>query len=369
MKLSDLFINSATTGLTDQRDDGAMPGGQNGPHGDPETPVRCTSHWLILFLEAYRQSGETQFEDAAARCLQYLKSREARPMGAAFFHRKNPKKDFSNGVMGQAWTIEALVHAYRHFGDDKLLTMAEELFNIHPYDDEVQCWSVVNVDGSIRGFDRTFNHQLWFASAGCRLMREGIESVKAATMNFVKHIEKNIELYPDGVIQHYPYGYSRPDTPRRKAGYWLHRVKETIRPTRQIYFHSLGYHGFNACALAVIHKCIPDHPFFISDTYRKTLELYEKNDTEKNMENTKFGYPYNPPGIEAAVSIRESKFWPEEKKEKLIGRWLQNQFDHSFDFKNNRMNLNTPDPVTLQARLYELYNLDSFEYEIDMPAG
>jgi len=367
MKLSELFISSAETGRTDQRDDGAMPAGTNGPHGDPETPVRCTSHWLILFLEAYRQSGNTGFEDAAARCLYYLKSREARPMGATFFHRKNPKKDFSNGVMGQAWTIEALVHAYRHWGDDDALQTAEELFNLHPYNKSVQCWSVVNVDGSIRGFDTTFNHQLWFASMGCRLMNEGVESVKKTTLHFIDHIESNIELYPDGVIQHRPYGYARRDTPRKTAGQLVHRLKEKLRPNRALYSHSLGYHGFNAYALAVIRTLLPDHSLFSSDIYKKSIELYRTERIEDEMAETTFGYPYNPPGIEAAVSIEKAGFLTDDEKKSMAGRWLQNQFAHSFNFKSRRMERNTPDPVTLQARLYELYSLDSFEYDIEIP--
>lgn len=36
---------------------------------------------------------------------------EARPMAATFWHRKNPEKDACNGLIGQAWTIEALTMA------------------------------------------------------------------------------------------------------------------------------------------------------------------------------------------------------------------------------------------------------------------
>lgn len=367
MQLSEIFLKSAETGLRDQRKNGSMPPGQNGPHGDPETPVRNTSHWLIIYLKAFRFSGERRFEKASRKCLEYLASLEARPKNATFFHRKNPKKDFSNGVMGQAWTIEALIYAYRHFGDSWILNTATEVFNLHPYDKSVQCWSVVNVDGSIRGFDTTFNHQLWFASMGCRLMNENVASVEEKTMNFVDHIDKNLDQYPDGVIQHRPYGYARPDSVRKTIGYLVHKAKEKFNQDYKLYSHSLGYHGFNAYALLVIQNCLPDHSFFQTDNYRKCIKLYKEKGIETEIAKTKFGYPYNPPGIEAAVSIQGAEFWSAEEKEKLILRWLQTQFDQSFNFETWRMERNTPDPVTLSARLYELYKLDSFEYDIILP--
>lgn len=364
MMLADLIIKSAETGFYEQNSDGSMPAGHNGPHRDPETPVRNTSHWLIFFLLAYKLSSEKKFEAASEKCLRYLESDKARPMNATFFHRFNREKDFSNGVMGQAWTMEALIYGYKHFKYEKTLKIAEDIFNIHPYDRTLQCWKTVNVDGSIRGFDSTFNHQLWFASIGCRLISEGINSAKESTLHFIDHITDNLETYPDGVISHYPYGYSKPETFRRKVGRFIHKVKNRLSSQKAQYFHSLGYHGFNTYALSVIYESFPDIDLFQSDTLKQTIELFSDRDFEKNMVNTKFGYPYNPPGIEAAVSIEKMGVLPIDDKKKLILRWLQNQFDNSFNYSTYRMGKNTSDPVTLQARLYELYRLSDFDYDI-----
>ena len=76
-----------------------------------ETPVRNTAHWLITMLKAYEISNETKFKDSAWRAVQYLLSPSARPMNATFFCRTNPEKDFCNGLVGQAWIIEALAIA------------------------------------------------------------------------------------------------------------------------------------------------------------------------------------------------------------------------------------------------------------------
>ena len=48
--ITELFTNSAKRGLAIQKKDGSIPAGFNGPYHDTETPVRNTSHYLMLFL-------------------------------------------------------------------------------------------------------------------------------------------------------------------------------------------------------------------------------------------------------------------------------------------------------------------------------
>lgn len=50
-KLWDLIAKSAKRGIKLQAEDGSMPAGHNGPHNDPETPVRNTAHWCITLNE------------------------------------------------------------------------------------------------------------------------------------------------------------------------------------------------------------------------------------------------------------------------------------------------------------------------------
>lgn len=364
MNLSELFLQSAKTGLGGQNKDGSMPAGHNGPHNDPETPVRNTSHWLILFLKAYGLSGHKPFQEAAESCLAYLLSEEARPGGASFFHRKNPEKDFSNGVMGQAWTIEALAYAYRHFNDKKILKTVESVFTLHPYNYSVQAWKIVNPDGTLSRFDRTFNHQLWFASIGCELIRLGIGSVKEPVEHFIKHIHKNIELYPDGVIKHYPYAYSYPSSLRKTAGRFKNRLEELLNRDDGKYSHSVGYHPFNLYALAVINQYDSGIPFFKSGLFSKALGVIESDKFKKYMDKAKFGFPYNPPGIEIAVALQCGNHLSEEKRKELQQEWLNKQFQMTFDFSTYTMSKNVPDEKTNHARLYELYRLENFDLEI-----
>ena len=48
IRLWDLIVKSADKGKELQAGDGSMPAGHNGPHNDPETPVRNTAHWINI---------------------------------------------------------------------------------------------------------------------------------------------------------------------------------------------------------------------------------------------------------------------------------------------------------------------------------
>lgn len=129
-----LLVKSANEALRKQNSNEAMPAGQNGPYGDAETPVRNTAHWLFSFCRLYKRTQNKVFYEAAQKAADYLLSSEARPMGASFWCRKNPEKDFCNGVMGQAWVIEALVEAARVLKRQECYRLAEEVFLLHPWD-------------------------------------------------------------------------------------------------------------------------------------------------------------------------------------------------------------------------------------------
>ena len=45
-------------------------------------------------------------------------------MNATFYCRLNPEKDFSNGLIGQAWVIEALVEAHKLTKEDSYIEKA-----------------------------------------------------------------------------------------------------------------------------------------------------------------------------------------------------------------------------------------------------
>ena len=204
MNLYDILIQSATAALSLQdSEQGFMPAGHNGAYHDPETPVRNTAHWLITFLKAYEISGEAKFLDGAKQTISYLCSPEIRPMGATFWHRKNPSKDFCNGLMGQAWTIEALPVAAEKLAMPELFTLAEQVFLLHPIDQVSGGWQRVGVDGSHLAVDYTFNHQLWFAASGGLLAKASqSQAVNQKVQQFLDSLLSLFEVYPCGLIRH-----------------------------------------------------------------------------------------------------------------------------------------------------------------------
>ena len=57
------------------------------------------------------KTSEEKFKKAALACTEYLSGQKARPYGKTFCHRKSDSKDKCNGLIGQAWSIEAIAIA------------------------------------------------------------------------------------------------------------------------------------------------------------------------------------------------------------------------------------------------------------------
>ncbi|NVJ86748.1 MAG: agl cluster protein AglQ [Algoriphagus sp.] len=358
MNTEEVLFKSASAALSRQFLDGSMPAGHNGPYRDPETPVRNTSHWLISYLKSYELTGENKFKEAAEKSLSYLMSEKARPMKATFWHRKNPKKDFSNGLMGQAWTIEALEYAFRFFGDDAILRLAVDVFRLHPYKSAHKAWETVNVDGSIKGFDPTFNHQLWFAAVGGVLSKHGDQEIRTQVLDFINGLSDSMKTYSNGVIKHHPTGYQ---SVGKKEKLWAHYRHFRI-PRKQkeyTYLKSIGYHGFNLYALGLIHNEFPELSFFETSLFKSMIAVIDSEEFKSKISYSPYSYDYNPPGFELAFALQ--KFGDRSKAE----LFLKEDFKRSYSEEKSQWGLKNPiDPETAAARVYELYQLSKMEIVI-----
>lgn len=353
MMLSDILTRSATAALALQASDGSMPPGHNGPYHDPETPVRNTAHWLITWLKVHELTGEVQYRQAAERAIAYLTSPKARPMQATFWCRRNPRKDFANGLVGQAWAIESLVAAAQAFARDDLLDLAQEVYLLHPYEAALGGWRTVNVEGSFGYLDPTFNHQLWFAAAGGLLNAARPDSgVNQVVLNFLARLEKHLTLYHSGLVHHKGAKFLAVSW---KQALWKRLLQFANREdAKYIQMKSVGYHGFNIYGLALLKTAYPDHQVWRSPEIRAIFQYAASPEFREALETSKYGYPYNPPGFEVAygfqvfeVEIPEVRAW-----------WVQEQIQRSFDFTANMMQRNTEDQFTFAARLYEASRLD-----------
>ena len=115
---------------------------------------------------------------------------------------KIPTKIAVMALIGQAWTIEALVIAAQQLEMPELLDIAEEVFLLHPFDKKTGLWRRVNVDGTYLSPDMTFNHQLWFAAAGSLLSKYVSAEVEARSKCFLNKLSNNFAIHSSGLIRH-----------------------------------------------------------------------------------------------------------------------------------------------------------------------
>jgi len=353
MYLSDIILQSARSGLALQSDRGTFPPGHNGPYYDKETPVRNTSHWLITMLKAYKLSGKNLFKNSAYKAAEYLTTSEARPMKATFLSRLNPEKDFCNGLIGQAWVIEALILASQILEDYRYKKLAKTVFLTHPFNYEIGLWRIVNIDGSYRSYDMTFNHQLWFAAVGGMIDSKPDSRIGKRVIRFLDCAQKNhLMASRSGRIQH-----AIVDSPTRKVlrnyfNFIFHPLKSKTQKT-EIIQKEIGYHAFNLYAFAILKEIFTEHSIWKAKKIFSILEYINNIEFKKGIENNRFAYPYNPPGFEVGYSLQVFKN-KNADIEKDIRWWVKQQLISTYDEEKKLLKINTEDSNTLSARFYEV---------------
>jgi hypothetical protein len=369
----ELMERGARDFLERQSPDGSFPPGHNGPYYDQELPARNTAHVMMLMLRVHEITGERRFRDSALRALGYVTAAERRPMGAAYWMRENPEKDFANGLIGPAWIIEALVYAGRALEDSGLTGLAETLFLLHPFDPRTARWQTVNVDGSYAGVDRTFNHQLWFAAAGGML--KGNQVIGERVERFLDALGNNLKLYQSGLIMHPLGGIPRLGV-RGKIKRFAKRLANQSGSKRvdPVVNKAIGYHAFNTYAFGFMSESFPSHAFWASERflrligflktteYRDGLEFFcgAASGKGKALPFNRFGYAYNPPGIEVAFTVQSFGSLFGEEGPRLISEWMGQQLERTYDSQVGLMVRNTDDPSTLAARIYEAVRLADY---------
>ena len=357
--LYELIEKSACAAFVQQKPDGSMPPGCNGPYHDPETPVRNTAHWLFLFASLYMKTGDAKWKTAGEWAVEYLLSSEARPYGKTFHCRNKAGKDKCNGLIGQAWVIEALVQAAAAFDRQVAYSLAEDVFLLHPWDSNVGIWKRVEVDGTELPYDVTFNHQLWFAAAGGMLAKTPEAQIRAE--NFLEKVAAKVQLYPNGVIFHASAMGSLTDHLKTGLKLFLRELKSRSNNhamKTQLYSKSAGYHGFNLYAFAMLKKVFPDAPVWKTDKFKNLVAAHRNGQFIHDVKNSVFGYRYNLSGIEIAFAV-ETFF--QNKQE--AANWLNRQFEETWLDEARPLSKGVPDPDTAMARIYQAARL-SEEYEV-----
>jgi len=374
LKIQDLIYSIADNAIDAQSNrSGYMPPGNNGPYNDPEIPVRNTGHWLITFSNLFKWTKEDKFLDAVSRCAGYLMSAQARPYGHSYHHRNDPQKDKCNGLIGQAWTIEALAEAALLLDDSIYSQRAEEVFFQHNFNEEYGLWNRQEIDGQILSIDKTFNHQLWFAACASLLKSSMRKEIERRVIRFLDCLLENITILDNGLIYH---PIERQVRDRHSKVTYKHHLKNLIDSSMNVFGRrrtnqdapennlrynnlvekSVGYHHFNLYALALVKQQLRDHPFWESTELKKMVNYLFSNEFQLSINNNSYGYPYNPPGFEIPF-VMEILCGINPKSIKQFEFYINEQFKRNFNPATNLFERNNGDVNTCTARLYELTRL------------
>lgn len=392
MNLLETLERVADAAIESQHADGSFPPGQNGPHGDPETPVRTTSHYLVMLTKLYEETGEGRYREAASDAASYLARSDARPGGYTFVHRTGAD-DRCNGTIGQAWTIEAIAEAGRVLDVPALVDVAEEVFLLHPFDDTLGHWKRVEVDGEVICLESTYNHQLWFAAAGGLLAtyHDVNPEIDRQVRRFLDRSARTIGQRDDGLFELlsrppyrlYPY-VGQVDPGARMLLALLaqnfplldnQRVRDLTRRytpfsrlpvTSDEYYHRLvGYQSFHLYGLALLREVYPDHDLWDCGFVSDGLALTRTDRFVDELHGNTYGYPYNVSGVELAYAL--DVFCEDATQAQQT--WIGRQFDRCWDDRRGRMARNNPDPETLTARLYEVARLSDLDIRVPTEVG
>ena len=369
----ELLEKTATLGLSLQLKNGEMPKGHNGPYFETETPVRNTSHWCVIFAKAYKVKGEAKYKEGLERAANYLCSKDSRPNNFSFWHRDFKGSDSCNGVIGSAWTIEALCEASDALGEDKYYAIAEEVFFQHKFNKKTGVWNRLEIDGKTGRIDQTFNHQLWFAASASFLLKSETvnkEKIRSIINHFLGQLPNNLALFGNGLIYHpiirkldnrsilsdiFFLFYEAVECLLKKNN----KKKMKIEKFSNIYWKSVGYHSFNTYAFAMLKSNLEQHSIWETDLITKLTDYILTEDYKKSLQiENYYGFPYNPPGFEVAFSLEWLAGFNEDELVKHCQYWVSEQLKYSYDFETGMMNKNNKDPNTLTARLYELFRLN-----------
>lgn len=347
LSLHDFIRESFEKNILSQNADGSFPSGHNGPYHDIETPVRTTSHWLMVMSYLEKTGYECEkLKSYANLSIDYLLNDDSiRPGGTTFICRESGNKDRCNGLIGQAWVAEALYEAGVSFEREDSINLAKKILRLHPFDSSQGIWYRVEPSIGPIDPDPTFNHQLWFAAISARYGDE--ESFSNAGV-FLDKVLSGVSIYPDGVIFHKSMLGGKSVRPTSNREWAVKGKLAYFRDWLKLYKKSAGYHGFNLYALRMLKEDFPKHPFWKTGKFKKIAGAISNKAFNRNLPVLDYGFRYNPSGIEIAYFL--------EGEGDIEGAkyWLDQQFLHTYEAgSNNFLTKESPDPVTSSARIYE----------------
>ena len=177
---------------------------------------------------------------------------------------------------------------------------------------------------------------------------------------FLDHLHENLDLLPNGLIWH-PLALK--SSSWQRAFEFAVRIRQTQKPQSDRYLKAVGYHTFNLYGFGLLKPRYGAHPFWRSRRFRTLWRHANSPAFKRSLESNKYGYPYNPPGIEMAFAL---EVFGEGNRRREQQEWMSEQMRRSYDPGTRMMSRGTLDPVTYAARLYEATRLPDMELTLPL---
>jgi hypothetical protein len=322
---------------------GHMPPGNNGPHYALETPVRNTVHWLIAFMIA-DQLGI--LSDKNKKIISYLRNwllnNNPHYKIGWYVMRQKGFMDWSNGVIGPSWVLEALIRLFKYYNDNEAYQRLNEIYSKHTFCYKGSAWKRYDTINKRYGVDSTLDHQAWFAASA-------IECGKINdTQKFLDRCYVNgMRIRIDGRISHLFY--------TKTLKNYINRIQFKIAENRHnnsIIDIETAYQIYTLFPFARIYKYLPDHKIFKNENFKKALNFCSYENIKKTK-NNKYGFSYNAPGFELPLVYACFNADMPITMDEVIKIFYE-QKEYTKNNYNNLYTKNTTDPYTLSARIYEL---------------
>ncbi|MCX4193371.1 hypothetical protein [Methylophaga sp. OBS1] len=341
-KLVEVSRSSLAARFSLGRERACMVAGVNGPYYDLETPVRNSAHWLITAAVLSETESDDDLRADAEQLLNYLLDNPHLKNGVAI-HRQKPGKDWCNGVIGQAWVIEALMVAGQVLKREDAVSQARQLAKAYAFSPTAKAWIKTDPADGKRRVDYTLNHQLWYAAAIAML---DDTALNAQIHTFLDALHSGaMRVRQSGVISHLLYSCSFKG--------WLLRLRyrlAELKSRRAVTTKEVGYHLYNLHPLARLKCHFPEHAIFQSPVMQSALDTAFSDEFLSQLEGNKYAYPYNAPGFEYPLIARVFQY-----QSAASSRAWDRQLGETFDDGVTGFSRNCPDPMTLNARVYEWF--------------
>jgi hypothetical protein len=371
MKLIDFIITLGETAIKEP--DKYLVAGRNGPYNDPETPVRNKGHWLITLARLFEITHDYKYFNLVENLSDDLYNHEARPLGYSFHHRSKNGKDKCNGLIGQAWTFEALAYASFVINDPKYSELAEEVFFQHSFNYNCGLWDRLEIDGKVLSIDSTFNHQLWFAACASLLNTPRQDEISNRIFRFMNCLPENLSVLDNGLIYHPIERNLNQNSSRLFKKSKLRNIMKSFLPSlgsrksqsnynnkdyrEKMINKSIGYHHFNMYAFAILKETQPDHSFWLSQEFCRPVNYLVSDEFKNEVSENIYGFPYNPPGFEVPYALSVLANLSVDELVDISSWWVNEQFNRCYNSETRMMDRNTNDPLTHTARIYEIIRL------------